>query len=497
MISLYTRQTQAPVKPLVNSYWVRPGVLLAGEYPLTGNDADSAVRLQDLLLAGVTCFINLTAVDELTAYEGRLPARFGGKPVVHRRFAIRDHGVPEQAQQMAAILDAIDEALAAGMGVYVHCRAGIGRTGTVIGCHLVRHGYDGSQALEILNSLWQECGRASRWPHVPETDEQEAFILKFQNQQSIVTGSLAMAHGRADTYQGALLGLALGDALGTAIASSKNAGASGAAEGIIHNLSGLRWGGETAMSLALADSLLHCAQMHAEDQMQRYLAWQKQGRYSSDGHVMAVPSLVQKALGLWQWKRNPLAGSHDPALMDAHSLARCTPVALYFAGNPVMALREAAESSRTTSQAPIVLDACRVFAALLLGIVEGVPPAQWLQFNTGKALTALRELRLKPELERLIDGGWRTAMSQPAGEDIVSVLATAIHALATTPDFQSAVFKAMHKAARPASVAAVCGALAGARYGVQGLPIVWRETLPGANELLTVAERLLTAASSD
>jgi hypothetical protein len=139
----------------------------------------------------------------------------------------------------------------------------------------------------------------------------------------------------------------------------------------------------------------------------------------------------------------------------------------------------------------LVLDACRVFAALLAAIVAGMPLTRLVEFREGRAFTALRALSLKPEMGNLIDGGWRTAMTHPAGEDVVSILGSAVHALATTQNFQAALFKSMHGAARPATVAAVCGALAGAFYGVQGLPIVWRETLPKAPELLVLAERLL------
>ena len=38
---------------------------------------------------------------------------------------------------MREILDCLDDALRSGRKVYVHCRAGIGRTGTVVGCLLV------------------------------------------------------------------------------------------------------------------------------------------------------------------------------------------------------------------------------------------------------------------------------------------------------------------------------------------------------------------------
>jgi ADP-ribosylglycohydrolase len=292
-------------------------------------------------------------------------------------------------------------------------------------------------------------------------------------------------------FQGALCGLAIGDVLGASGGLNAHAADVNNSDAL-NNLAGMHWGGDTAMMLALADSLLACRQATPVDQMQRYLAWQKQGQYSSHGVAEKVPPLVVKALGLWQWKRNPVVGSHDPTVHDPHPLARCTSAALYFARTPAVAIREAAESARTTIQSPVVLDACRVFAALLMAIVEGLPISKLVEFRDGKAFAELRALPLKPEMSNLIDGGWRTAMTHPAGEDVVSILGSAIHALATTQNFQAAVFKSMHKAARPETVGAVCGALAGAWYGVQDLPIVWRETLPKADELLALGERLLT-----
>ncbi len=476
-------------KPFANCYWVRPGQLLAGEYPLTGDAEDSAVRLQNLLLAGVTHFINLTAADELPAYEAYLPARFGGRPVLHQRFTVADHEVPAAAGFMSQVLDAIDAAVNAGSVVYVHCRAGIGRTGTVVGCYLVRQGYDGAQAVSSLNDLWRACGRAEHWPSVPETTAQLSFIREFHEDRA-PQPLLAVAHSRLGSYQGALLGLAIGEVLGLASAAADQHEVA-----VSNNLAGLDWGASTAMTLALVDSVLTCKQQQPQDQMQRYLTWHKQGQYSSNAQPGVAPPLVQKALGLWQWKRNPLAGSHDPALLDAHPLPRSAAIALYFAAHPARAVSEAAESARTTSQAPLVLDGCRVLAAMLLAIADGATLNQLLTFHEGAAFHALRQVSLKPEMNDLLAGGWRTALTHPAADDVLSVLACAIHALATTSDFQAAIFKAMHKATQPALVGAVCGVLAGALYGVQGLPIVWRETLPKSNELLVLSERLLIAAA--
>ena len=84
-----------------------------------------------------------------------------------------DFGIPGIGQ-MRMILDTIDEAIAAGRTVYVHCYAGVGRTGTVIGCYLVRHGSSAGDALASL-AEWRR-GIPTERRISPETEEQRRFV---------------------------------------------------------------------------------------------------------------------------------------------------------------------------------------------------------------------------------------------------------------------------------------------------------------------------------
>jgi hypothetical protein len=138
-------------------YWVVPGRLCAGEYPLE--------QLDLLEAAGIVTFVDLTEEGEygVPAYVEQLG------DLEYVRFPIRDRGVPTN-EQMTAILDYVDTSLAQGRKVYLHCLGGIGRTGMTVACHLIR---GGSTPADALASIAQWRGDDIR---SPETDEQRLFV---------------------------------------------------------------------------------------------------------------------------------------------------------------------------------------------------------------------------------------------------------------------------------------------------------------------------------
>lgn len=148
-----TLSTRNP-PPIPDSYWVVPGRLLAGEYPGAKMDAEARRKLRQFLDAGVTCFLDLTEAGELAPYAALLQEEAASRrmAVEHHRMPIPDLGTPAPAR-VVRILDAIEAAIAAGHCVYVHCWGGIGRTGTLVGCYLVRHGLTGPQALAEIARL--------------------------------------------------------------------------------------------------------------------------------------------------------------------------------------------------------------------------------------------------------------------------------------------------------------------------------------------------------
>ena len=129
--------------------------------------------------ANISFFIDLTeAKDGLDPYKKMVEheACTLGMSVQYERHPIVDVSIPNEPQDMIRILDAIDHAMDMGRSVYVHCWGGVGRTGTVVGCWLVRHGSTGDEALKRIAQLWQGVEKVTRIPYSPETCEQREYV---------------------------------------------------------------------------------------------------------------------------------------------------------------------------------------------------------------------------------------------------------------------------------------------------------------------------------
>ena len=471
-----------PALPLPNCYWVLPGRLLAGEYPGGATVDSTRQRLARLTEAGIDFFLDLTQAQELAAYDAFLPAG-----IRYLRRSIADHGTPGAAAEMAEILASVREALREGRMVYLHCRAGIGRTGTVAGCLLVEQGFSGEEALTELNRLWRQSARSALWPVVPETADQAEFVRGWTSSTAeesdplLAPATLAAARGLRARFQGTLLGLATGDAVAAAT-QYRRAGRFTPVGDMLgggpFDLPRGAWSDDTAMALCLAESLLERAGFDARDQVARYRRWQQEGYLSATGVCVGITATTARALALAQWRRQTFSGTHDPEIVDPDSLSRVAPVAMYyFADGATVAGGQAAEAARTTSQAPLVLASCRALARALHAALSGRPkPA------------ILAAARAPGELPATIPGDSGTTDSAPGA------LAAALEAFDRTPNFREAGLAAATLGGNSDVVAAVTGALAGAFYCADAIPALWRDSLLKRSLLENSADRLLAHA---
>ncbi len=171
------------ILPHPNTYHVPGSGVIAGEYPFTPDDRTALPKLRRFVEAGITHFIDLTEANELRPYEVDLNSLAAelGRSVEYRRLGVRDMNVPP-VRRMAEVLDALESAEAGGGLAYVHCWGGVGRTGTVVGCYLVRQGYEPAAALARVASLFATMTRDKVRRHPegsPQTQAQREFVRRW------------------------------------------------------------------------------------------------------------------------------------------------------------------------------------------------------------------------------------------------------------------------------------------------------------------------------
>ena len=136
---------------------------------------------------GIRHVVNLMGSDEVNRhgkpfvpYEAQMTAIGHAMAcnVKFDRWPIKDYGIPARSE-MAKLLDLIDGSIENAMPVYVHCLGGLGRTGTVVGCYLARHGYAaGASVLEAIRVLRKNTATGNL--SSPETDQQIELVCSWR-----------------------------------------------------------------------------------------------------------------------------------------------------------------------------------------------------------------------------------------------------------------------------------------------------------------------------
>jgi ADP-ribosylglycohydrolase len=152
-------------------------------------------------------------------------------------------------------------------------------------------------------------------------------------------------------YRGSLLGLAVADAIGTTL-EFQPPGSFTPIDDMVGGgpflLEPGQWTDDASMALCLAASLVEKQAFDPADQMDRYLRWYKEGYMSSNGRCFDVGNTVRDALHRYRQTGDPYAGSTDPYSAGNGSIMRLAPVPMFYGRDPIQAIEQPGQSSRTT-----------------------------------------------------------------------------------------------------------------------------------------------------
>ncbi len=296
-----------------------------------------------------------------------------------------------------------------------------------------------------------------------------------------------------DRARGALVGLAAGDAVGTTVEFQSP----GTFEPVTDMVGGGpfelepgQWTDDTSMALCLAESLVHREGHDPADQMRRYVRWWRDGHFSPTGRCFDIGTTTQSQLARFERTGTP----HDPHVDEESaangSLMRLAPVAIRWSHDPAAVIEQAAASSRPTHPASRPVDACKVLAAMTAALIRGEPreavfaPGFW---QAGPLHSAV---------EAVARGSWQgKEPPEICGTGYcVAALEAAIWAVAGSENFRDAILRATNLGDDADTTAAIAGQLAGALYGVGGIPQPWLAKLAMRERIESLADALHRAA---
>lgn len=298
-----------------------------------------------------------------------------------------------------------------------------------------------------------------------------------------------------DKYHGALLGMAAGDALGTTV-EFKPRGTFTPLTSIVgggpFRLQAGEWTDDTSMALCLADSLIACKGMDLADQAERYVAWWRRGENSVTGTCFDIGNTVRSALARYRSTGEPESGSTDPRSAGNGSIMRLAPVPLFFAHKPAMAVEAAAASSKTTHGAAEAVDACRLFAALIVGTLHGRAKDELLAPGFAMDFAGLNGTDFAPAIDAIRNGNYKTTdRNDIRGTGyVVDSLRAALWAFWNSESFEEGALLAVNLGDDADTTGAVYGQLAGAHYGAAGIPAAWLEILAWRDQITGIADKL-------
>lgn len=365
-----------------------------------------------------------------------------------------------------------------GFNVVVHCKGGLGRAGTITARLLVELGADPEDAIQRV--------RVAR-PGAIETLEQERHV------QGIRPISERLPSTTIDTIRdralGALFGLAVGDAIGTTVEFEQRGSFNPVTDmvgGGPFNLKPGEWTDDTSMALCLADSLIVHDGLDERDLLGRFCRWFRDGENSVTGRCFDIGNVTATALTRFEQTGDIHAGPTVKMTAGNGSLMRLSPVALRYWNDPDRLKDAARRQSYTTHGAQEAVDGCEAFSTILAAAIHGKPLTD--------VLSPSYDHLLCDGVQAIINGSWKGKHRDAIRSSgyVLHSLEAALWCVGSSGSFSEAVLKAVNLGDDADTTAAITGQLAGAFYGLSGIPERCRQMLAWNDRIEGLADRLFT-----
>ena len=293
-----------------------------------------------------------------------------------------------------------------------------------------------------------------------------------------------------DRFRGVLLGLAVGDALGGPLefqpARTPDRYLTEMVGGGWQKLAPGEWTDDTQQVLCIVESFLVKRVFDPDDIARRFVVWMQSSPKDIGLHTRRVLDAIQHGDSWEDASRAAQALTPDNA--PNGSLMRCAPLALFFCRHPEYVASLSPVLSRITHAHPDCEWACVFLNVAIVGLLTGLSRQEAVELGYAACDGASQALK-----DRIGSAMEPTCEVAPTGY-VLDTLEVAVWAFLHTRTFEDAVVTAVNRGADADTVGAVVGALAGARYGLSGIPARWLGSLKESTFLIDYADRLYTLA---
>jgi ADP-ribosyl-[dinitrogen reductase] hydrolase len=263
---------------------------------------------------------------------------------------------------------------------------------------------------------------------------------------------------------------------------------------------------DTEMALALAESLQFANPLDGRDLAGRFTAWYQSHPSDVGVHTSRVLKLISKGTPWLEASESVFNANPDSA--GNGSVMRCWPIAIARWENPSLLVAESKLQSEITHQHPDCVNGSILLNLILQKLVqrsENIPPGAAMR----EALVdSVQQVNLSDEFRLAIDlAPVRTRADLKNTGWVHHTLESAIWAVLTTQSFEEALIQAVNLGWDADTTGCVTGSIAGALYGLEGIPERWKNTIHGeyplrsghlwfVNDFIELADRLSTLSNN-
>jgi ADP-ribosyl-[dinitrogen reductase] hydrolase len=277
-----------------------------------------------------------------------------------------------------------------------------------------------------------------------------------------------------DRFEGCMVGHLVGDAVGEGYSGAKIKWHENVVmKGHVDVATGIKYpkgypSEAAANTYCLARSLLERG-WSPEDQYERYGRWFREGYGTPGGKTVGHSERMAHLLAAEPELDAERMKIDDSAITGAEGLMRMAPIPLYYHGRGIDVIAEKAEEATavTNNNGEVELYSA-IFSVLIELVLNGN--------SKGECVEQLRDF-FRDEVSVALLGGNELWAKPDCKSDFFqarTVLRVAIWSWLCTVDYKAAVSKAVKRGVNMATLGSVAGALAGATYGYDDIPPMWR-----------------------